>query len=79
MGSYLVPLLTDIIISLFTINFFASYLDYTLVVINSEELKLLHDALNSFWKNLDFTFDTFNNAAPRFIDTKIHQDGLNIY
>ena len=54
------------------------FLDDTLAAVKREHLKLVHDALNSFEKNLNFTFDTFDNVVSHFLDTEIHRDGLSI-
>ena len=59
--------------------FYGRYVDTTLLVIKWEHLKLVHDALNNFDKNLNFTVDTFNNVVIHFFDTEIHPDGLSVY
>ena len=59
--------------------FYGHYVDDTLVVIKQEHLKLVHDALNNFDKNLNFTVDTFDDVVPHFLDIEIHPDGLSIY
>ena len=59
--------------------FYERYVDDTLVVIKREHLKLVHDALNNFDKNLNFTVDTFDDVVPHFLDIEIHPDSLSIY
>ena len=44
------------------------YVDETSVVIKREHLKLVHDALNNFDKNLNFTADTFDKPVLHFLD-----------
>ena len=53
--------------------FCGRYVDDTLVLIKWEHLKLVHDALNNFDKNLNFTLDTFVNVAPHFLDIEFIQ------
>lgn len=36
------------------------------------------DSLNNFDKNLNFTFDKFDNVVPHFVDIEIHPDRLII-
>ena len=59
--------------------FYGRYVDDALVVIKRELLKLVHNALNNFDKNLNFTVDAFDNVVPQFLDIEIHLDGLSIY
>ena len=92
MGSSLGPLLANIIMTEMEktiikkfvddriLLFYERYVDDTLVVIKREHLKLVHDALNNFDKNLNFTVDTFDDVVPHFLDIEIHHpDGLSIY
>ena len=86
MGSSLGPLLANIIMNEMEktiikkfLLFYGRYVDDTLVVIKREHLKLVHDALNNFDENLNFTVDTFDNVVPHFLDIEIHPDGLSIY
>ena len=48
------------------------YVDDT-VTIKREHLKLVHDALNNFDKNLNFTVDTFDGDVPHFLDIEFIQ------
>ena len=42
-------------------------------------MTLVHDTLNNFDKNLNFTLDTFSNVVSHLLETEIHPDGLSIY
>ena len=91
MGSSLGPLLANIIVTKMEktiikkfiddkiLLFYGYYFDYTLVVITREHLKLGHDTLNYFKKNLNFTVDTFGNVAAHFLDIEILTDDMNVY
>ena len=90
MGNSLRPLLANIIMTEMKktiikkfiddrILFYGCYVNGTLVVIKREHLKLAHEALNIFNRNLNFTVDTFNNVAPHFLDIEIHPDVLSDY
>ena len=61
------------------LSFYGHYVYDTLAVKKREHLKLVHDALNNYDKNLNFTVDTFDNIVPHFLDIEIHPDGLSIY
>ena len=85
MGSSLGPLLANIVMTNIEktiikkfiddkiLLFYGRYVDDTLVLIKWEHLKLVHDALNNFDKDLNFTLDTFVNVAPHFLDTELIQ------
>ena len=47
---------------------YVCYVDDTSVLIKREHLKLVHDALNNFDKNLNFTVNTFDKPALHFLD-----------
>ena len=91
MGSFLGPLLANIFITEMDktiiknfiddkiLLFYGRYIDDTLVIIKRELLNLVHDALNNFGKNLNFTVDTLDNVFPHFLGIEIHPDGLSIY
>ena len=53
--------------------FYGRYIDDTLVMIKREHLKLVHDTLNNFDKNLNFTVDTLDNVFPHFLGIEIVQ------
>ena len=53
--------------------FYGRYIDDTLVIIKREHLKLVHDTLNNFDKNLNFTVDTLDNVFPHFLGIEIVQ------
>ena len=85
MGSSLGPLLANIVMTNIEktiikkfiddkiLLFYGRYVDDTLVLIKWEHLKLVHDALNNFDKDLNFTLDTFVNVAPHFLHTEFIQ------
>ena len=85
MGSSLGPLLANIVMTNIEktiikkfiddkiLLFYGRYVDDTLVLIKWEHLKLVHDALNNFDKDLNFTLDTFVNVVPHFLDTEFIQ------
>ena len=91
MGSSLGPLLAGIIMTEMEktiikkfidgkiVLFYGRYVSDTLLLIKREYLKLVHDALNKFDKNLNFTPDIFDNVVLHFRAIEIHPDGLNIY
>ena len=53
-------------------------MDGTLLVIKRDQLDAINLSLNSFDKNLQFTFDLFENDTPHFLDIEISPDGLSI-
>ena len=59
------------------IKFYTRYVDDTRVVIKPEHIKHVHDLLNSYHKNLQFTVDTFEDDSVHFLDLLILDD-LNI-
>lgn len=91
MGISLGPLLANItmteleqnVVKTFTdieiLQFYGRFVDDTLVVIKPEHLDLVHNALNSFVKNLRFTIGTFDDAVPQTLDIVIDPDGLGKY
>ena len=91
MGSSLGPVLANIIMTELediiikplindnTISFYSRYVDDTLLLVKPEDIQRLHDALNSFDPNLQFTVDTFEHETPHFLDIEISPDGLSIF
>ena len=89
MGSVICSLLSNIImvdleskiskplIDTNIIKFYTRYVDDTLVVIKPEHIKHVHDLLNTYHKNLQFTVDTFEDDSVHFLDLLILDD-LNI-
>ena len=49
-----------------TIKFYGRYVDDTLILMKPTDIKLVHDSVNHFDKNLRFTVDTFENVVPLF-------------
>ena len=43
------------------------------------DIKLAHDSVNRFDKNLRFTVDTFENVVPHFLDLELRNDGISLY
>ena len=74
MGSPLGPVLANILMTEFenivikkfvddgTIKFYGRYVDDTLILMKPTDIKLVHDSVNHFDKNLRFTVDTFENV-----------------
>ena len=46
---------------------------------NPTDIKLVHDSVNHFDKNLRFTVDTFENVVPHFLDLELRNDGITLY
>ena len=75
MGSSLGPVLANIIMTELEkriiddlikndiIKFYCRYVDDTLLVVKQENIKLIHDRLHKFDKNLKFTVDTFDDIC----------------
>ena len=62
-----------------TLMFYGRYVDDTLFVIKPEDLDRVHNALNNFFRNLKFTFETFSDLVPHFLDIELHPDVLGMY
>ena len=89
MGSSLGPVLSNIIMTELElqiiqplidngiIKFYCRYVDDTLVLIKPENIKYVHDLLNTFHSNIQFTVDTFNDNNVHFLDLMI-LDNLDI-
>ena len=59
--------------------FYGRYVYDTLVVIKPEHLNCVHNTLNNFTRNSNFTLDTFNDVVSDFLDIETHPDGIGIY
>ena len=91
MGSSLGPLLANIIMTELeeviikglvndnTIKFYGRYVDDTLLVIKPSDIAKVHELIDSFDPNIQFTVDTFENEVPHFLDIEISPDGLTIF
>ena len=89
MGSSLGPVLSNIIMTELELKviqplidngilkFYCRYVDDTLVLIKPENIQYVHDLLNSFNNNIQFTIDTFENNNVHFLDLLI-LDNLEI-
>ena len=89
MGSSLGPVLSNIIMTELElkvvqplidngiIKFYCRYVDDTLVLIKPENIQYVHDLLNSFNSNIQFTVDIFDNDNVHFLDLLI-LDNLEI-
>ena len=89
MGSSLGPVLSNIImtelekviicplINSGIIKFYCRYVDDTLVLLNPKHISYVHNLLNSFNSNLQFTVDTFDDNSIHFLDLLI-LDNLDI-
>uniref|UniRef100_A0A7M5XL39 Reverse transcriptase domain-containing protein n=1 Tax=Clytia hemisphaerica TaxID=252671 RepID=A0A7M5XL39_9CNID len=91
MGSSMGPVLANIIMTELeqkvitklindgTIKFYGRYVDDTLLVIKSSDLTKIHELMNAFDKNIQFTVDNFDQEIPHFLDLEIAPDGLSIF
>ena len=83
MGSSLGPVLANIIMTELEeriikpfinngiIKFYCRYVDDTLVLVKPKDIDMIHNALNSFHSNLQFTIDTFEDTDTHFLDLLI--------
>ena len=86
MGSCLSPVLANIIMTELekiiidplihsgVIPFYSRFVDDTLVLIKSENLKNILDSLNSFHPKIQFTVDDFPDGNAHFLDLRISDD-----
>ena len=44
-----------------------------------EDINRVHEALNNFHKNIQFTVDKFEKEIPHCFDIEIAPDGLSVY
>ena len=91
MGSSMGPLLANIIMTELekviitplvddgTIKFYGRYVDDTLLLVKPTDIDRIHQKLNTFDKNIQFTVDKFETETPHFLDIEISPDGLSIY
>ena len=68
------PLINDNII-----KFYSRFVDDTLLVVKAEHIPRIHNLLNQFDHNLQFTVDTFKDEIPHFLDLEISNNSLSIY
>ena len=90
MGSPIAPLLANTIMTkldstiikkLFDIGkikFYCHYVNDTLLLIKPEDIQLKENLLHSFYENLRFTVDRFENEVPH-LHIKMSGQGLTIY
>ena len=91
MGSLLGPVLANIImtelekiivkdlVNKSLIKVYMRYVDDTLLLVKEKDIKLIHERLNSFDKNIKFTIDNFSDGNVHFLDiqmTKIIQASI---
>ena len=92
MGSSLGPVMANIMITELenttirplindnTIKFYSRFVDDTLLVVKAEHIPRIHNLLNQFDHNLQFTVDMFKDEIPHFLDLEISNSGhLTIY
>ena len=91
MGCSLGPLLANIIMTELekvvvdkllqdgTIRFYCRYVDDTLMLIKPCDIQRVKTEFEKFDKNLIFTYESFEETLPHFLDIEIHNDGLKIY
>ena len=91
MGCSLGPLLANIIMTELekvvvdkllqdgTIRFYCRYVDDTLMLIKPCDIQRVKMEFEKFDKNLKFTYESFEETLPHFLDIEIHNDGLKMY
>ena len=62
-----------------TIKFYSRFVDDTLLVVKAEHIPRIHNLLNQFDHNLQFTVDMFKDEIQHFLDLEISNSGLTIY
>ena len=55
------------------------YVDDTLLLVKEKDVKLIHERLNSFDKNIKFTIDNFSDGSVHFLDIQIDKNHTSIY
>ena len=61
------------------IKFYIRCVDDILLLIKMEDIDRVHKAFESFDKNLRFTYDSFDNDTPHFLNILISPRGHEIY
>ena len=91
MGGSIGPLLANIIMIEFEnqvvrkllanerIKFYTRFVDDTLLLIKNDDIEAIKIEFEKFDSNLKFTYDTFENENPHFLDIEITNNGLKVY
>ena len=91
MGASLGPVLANIIMTEMerevvdklmddgTLQFYARYVDDTLLLVKPDQVDEVLRKFNSFHPNLEFTVDRFEDCVPHFLDLEIHRSGITIF
>ena len=58
------------------IKFYSRFVDDTLLVVKAEQIPRIHNLLNQFDHNLQFTVDTFKDEILHFLDLEISNNGI---
>ena len=61
------------------IKVYMRYVDDTLLLVKEKVIKLIHERLNSFDKNIKFTIDNFPDGNVQFLDIQIDKNHTSIY
>ena len=91
MGGSLGPVLANIILTEFeqviinplinsgVIKFYCRYVDDTLLLVKHDDIDFLLNKFHSFNQNIRFTFDTFSDKPPHFLDLNLDGNIFSIY
>ena len=60
------------------IKVYMRYVDDTLLLVKEKDIKLIHERLNSFDKNIKFTVDNFPDGNVHFLDIQIYKNHKSI-
>ena len=83
MGGSLGPVLANIILTEFEqviinplinsgiVKFYCRYVDDTLLLVKHDDIDFLLDKFHSFDKDIRFTYDTFSDEPPHFLDLNL--------
>ena len=55
------------------------FVDNTLLLIKNDDIEAIKIEFEKFDSNLKFTYDTFENENPHFLDIEITNNGLKVY
>ena len=61
------------------IKVYRRYVDDTLLLVKEKAMKLIHERLNSFDKNIKCTIDNFPDGNVHFLDIQIDKNHTSIY
>ena len=61
------------------VKLYMRYANDTLLLVKDKDINYIQKRLNSFVKNIKFTFDTFPDGNERFLDIKGDKNHTQIY